>query len=156
MTALRRTRRRPARGRRPDRRRRVLFGLLLAAVAVCAFATGKAFTASNTVPPTNIGQFARAISPAELAPAECAANGITVTSIVGGSGTVTSTAANQLVLGSSGADTLNDGGAGTACMVGGAGSDTFNGLNKAGDLCVVSSITPPASIKKCQVVATRP
>ena len=145
------------RRRRHNRRgRAALFGVVLA-VAVCfGFVTSRAFTASNTVPATNISQFTQAIAPSALEPAECISNGITVTSIVAGAGTITSTAAHQLVLGSSGVDTLNDGGSGTACMVGGAGSDAFNGKNGAGDLCIVSAATPGSAIKHCTVVATRP
>jgi hypothetical protein len=120
------------------------------------FVTGQAFTASNTVPTTNIAQLTQAITPSQLEPAECISNGVTVTSIVAGSGTVTSTAAHQLVLGSSGVDTLKDASFGLDCLVGGAGADSFTGLKNGGDLCVVSAATLASSIKNCTVVATRP
>lgn len=145
------------RSRRDRTRRRTgLFWLLLVAAAGFGFVTTQAFTASNAVPATNIGQFTQAIAPSQLEPAECLSGGITVTSIVAGAGTITSTAAGQLVLGSSGVDTLNDNSFGLDCMVGGAGADSFNGLNKGGDLCVVSAATTVPNIKKCTVVATRP
>jgi len=151
---MRRDRRHTARRARGGRRPGLLFAALVAAAAAAGFATTGGLTAGNSVPATKIGQAARAISPAELAPPECAANGIAVTSIVAGAGTVASTAANQLVLGSSGSDALSDGGFGNACMVGGASKDAFQGQNKSLDLCIVSAAT--TQIKWCQVVATRP
>jgi Ca2+-binding RTX toxin-like protein len=127
--------------------------LSLVATAGLAFSTTQAFTAANVVPATNIGQIAQAITPANLEPSECRGS-ITVTSVVAGSGTVTATAANQLVLGSSGVDTLTDA-IGPACMVGGAGSDSFSGKNIS-DLCIVSAATLGSNVKKCTIVATRP
>lgn len=139
------------------RGRTSLFGIVLVAAVGFGFVTTQAFTASNTVPATNIGQLTQAIAPSQLEPAECISHGLTATSIVAGTGTITSTAANQLVLGSSADDTLNDGGFGSDCMVGGAGTDVFNGDNKGGDLCIVSAATPPGpNVKKCTIVATRP
>jgi len=139
------------RSRQAARTSRRLFLVLLAAAIAVGYMTTQAFTAANIVPATNIGQFTQAITPAQLAPAEC--NSVAVTTIVSGSGTIRSTAAHQLVLGSGGVDTLSDG-HGTSCMVGGAGADSFSGLNGGGDRCVVSAVA--ASIKKCTVVATRP
>lgn len=144
------------RRRKTQRRPTGLFVLVIVVAVGFGFVTTQAYTAANTVPVTTIGQFTQAIAPSALEPAECISNGVTVTSIVAGSGTITSTAANQLVLGSSSNDTLTDPSFGLDCMVGGAGTDAFNGLNKGGDLCVVSAATPGSAIKKCTVVATRP
>ena len=154
-----RARTRPA--RRSRRRgtalqpRSFLLVFALIATALLAFATTQAFTAANTVPATNISQFTKAIAVVDLEPTECKGT-ITATSIVAGTGALTSTAAKQLVLGSSGVDTLTDGGAGSACMVGGAGADSFNGVNGGGDLCIVSAATVASNVKKCTTVATRP
>ena len=137
------------------RPRSFILALALAATAGLSFVTSQAFTAANTVPATNISQFTQAITPLQLEPSECKAS-ITVTSIVAGTGAVTATAASQLVLGSSGVDSLNDGGFGTACMVGGAGADSFQGTTGGGDKCIVSATTLAINIKKCTVVATRP
>ena len=150
LTAPRHRSRRRSAALRP---RRFILALALAATAGLSFVTSQAFTAANTVPATNISQFTQAITPLQLEPSECKAS-ITVTSIRSGAGAVTATAANQLVLGSSGVDSLNDGGFGTACMIGGAGADSFQGTTGGGDLRIVS--TTAASIKKCTVVATRP
>ena len=152
LTAPRHRSRRRNAARRP---RTFVLVLAFAATAGLSFVTTQAFTAANTVPATNISQFTQAITPVQLEPSECKAS-ITVTSIVAGTGAVTATAANQLVLGSSAIDSLNDGGFGTACMVGGAGADAFQGTTGGGDKCIVSTATLPANIKKCTVVATRP
>jgi hypothetical protein len=141
--------------RRTSRRQQGLFWLVLAVAVAFGFVTTQAFTASNAVPATNIGQFSQAITPAQLEPAECISGGVTATSIVGGTGTVNATAANQLILGSSAVDSLTDT-FGSGCLVGGAGSDSFQGKNGGGDVCVVSTATAAANIKKCTVVATRP
>jgi Ca2+-binding RTX toxin-like protein len=152
--ARKRPARRPRRGTALRPRSFLLFFALIA-TGLLAFATSQAFTAANTVPVTNISQFTKAIAVVDLEPSECKGT-ITATSIVAGAGAVTSTAAKQLVLGSSGVDTLTDGGAGLACMVGGAGADSFTGINGGGDLCIVSAATAAGSIKKCTTVATRP
>jgi hypothetical protein len=82
-------------------------------------------TASNTVPSTHAGQYSEAITPDQLKPAACA--GITLTNLVTGSGTITGTNRSNLILGSSGDDTLGSNGVGQGpdCCVGGGGTDTF-------------------------------
>lgn len=135
--------------------------LFLVAVGVAlglGYATGQAFTASNTVPVTAISQFTQAITPANLEPSECASS-FTVTSIVAGSGNVTPTAPFQLVLGSSSRDTLDDtsNNEGNDCMVGGSNKDSFTGWKHHNDLCIVSNATQSAgNVTDCTVVATRP
>jgi hypothetical protein len=146
------------RRRHTSRRRTGLFGLVLVVAVGFGFVTTQAFTASNTVPATNIGTFTQAITPSQLEPAECISGGITVTSIVAGTGTINSTAASQLVLGSSANDTITDPSFGLNCMVGGAGADAFNGPapSGGGDICIVSAATLGTKIKKCAIGATRP
>lgn len=150
LTAPRHRSRRRNAARRP---RTFILVFALAATAGLSFVTSQAFTAANTVPATNISQFTQAITPAQLEPSECKAS-ITVTSIVAGTGTITSTAINQLVLGSSALDTLKDTNFGSACMVGGAGADKFTGQGGNGDLCIVS--TAHGTVSGCTIVATRP
>ena len=156
---MRRTRTSPARrsprGSSARQPRSLLIVFALIATALFSFATTQAFTAANTVPATNISQFTKAIAVVDLEPSECKPS-ITATAIVAGAGTLTATAANQLVLGSSGVDTLSDGSKGLVCMVGGAGSDTFSGKNNGGSICIVSAATLPANISHCTVGATRP
>lgn len=112
-----------------------------------------AFTASATVAASNVGfQDATPVTPSDLEPPECT---VSVTSIKAGSGTFSATANNQLVLGSSGKDTVtlmsND------CFVGGGPTtgtyDQVTAGNKSGDQCVVNA---NANAGKCTVVATRP
>jgi hypothetical protein len=141
-------RHRTRRSRGGKRRRPFLFAALLAAAATVGFATTQAFTASNAVPATKIGAYTHTIAPSDLEPAECKANGITVTSIASGTSSATS---NQLVLGTSGNDFMYDS-HGSACLVGGAGRDTFWG--QTGDLCVASNAS--TFVFRCQVVARRP
>lgn len=145
------------RRRHRGRRRTGLLGVVLVVAVGFGFVTTQAFTASNTVPATNISQFTQAIGPSQLEPAECISAGITVTSIISGSGTITSTAANQLILGSASNDTLSDTNKGNDCMVGGAGTDSFTGWRFHNDNCVVSAATQSGgTITNCTVVATRP
>jgi hypothetical protein len=158
-----RARTRPARRSRSRsaglRPRSFLLVFALIATALLSFATTQAFTAANTVPVTNISQFTKAIAVVDLEPSECKSS-FTATSIVAGAGALNSTATNQLVLGSSGSDTLTDPGFGLACMVGGAAADVFHGTNggAGGDLCIISAATNPTSptVRRCTIVATRP
>ena len=114
---------------RPARRASRLLGLL-ATVAVTAATTG--LLASNSVPATRLGRVSIAITANDLKPAECAS--VNVTNIVTGSGVLTGTSGNDLVLGSSGID-LIDAGAGDDCAVGGSGLDTIAG-GLGTDVCI--------------------
>ncbi len=85
-------------------------------------------TASNTLPPTRLKEYAFPIAdsakPELFKPSECA--GLALTNLVVGSGNITDGAANSLILGSELADTIQ-GGAGNDCIVAGAGNDTIYG-----------------------------
>jgi Ca2+-binding RTX toxin-like protein len=84
-----------------------------------------AFAATNTVPPTKLHDSTTAITPEDLAPADCATYQ-TLTSVVAASGNYTGTAASQLILGSNSGQTI-DGGGGDDCILGGGGNDTLRG-----------------------------
>jgi hypothetical protein len=153
------------RRRHTSRLRQGLFGLLLVAAVGFGFVTTQAFTASNTVPATTISQTTQSITPLQLEPAACIStsigggySGFNVTSIVAGSGTVTATAAYQLVLGSSGNDTLSDPNTyGNDCLVGGAGTDSISGWKHHDDLCIPSNATQSGgTVTNCGVVAVQP
>jgi hypothetical protein len=132
--------------------------LALAAIGLLVLLAGSfyaVFTASATVGVSSVGYQSSTVSPNDLKPAECT---MTVTSVLGGSGTINATAQNQLVLGSSAKDTVtlqkND------CFVGGGPTsgtkDSVTGASPAsnnGDQCVVTS---GATVTRCSVVATRP
>jgi len=130
-----------------------LAGVLLLVLVAGSFYA--AFAASATVPASSVGYQSSTVTPNDLKPSECT---MTVTSVLGGSGTINATAQNQLVLGSSAKDTVslqkND------CFVGGgptSGSkDSVTGASPAsgnGDQCIVTS---GATVTRCTIVATRP
>lgn len=120
---------------------------LCAVLAVSAAALG-VFTASNTVPATNLGQQQIAITANQLKPAACSAINL-VDVIWATTTTVTGTAGNDLILARGTATTLTGGG-GVDCMIGGAGVDSFNGNGKsAGDVCIGNGGTDINSSNKC-------
>ena len=103
-------------------------GSLVALIGVSAFG---ASAATNTVPPTLLGQSDTGVLIGQLAPAECAGMGLTVIRVgSGGSG-----GGNALVLGTSASETLTGGG-GDDCIIAGSGSDTLNG--QGGDDVLIS------------------
>ena len=100
-----------------------------AALLLAAATVGAAFTASNTVPATNVGSQSFAIGAQDLAPPQCAGMGLTaIVTNLNGSG------ANELVLGTAGADSITARG-GNDCVVGGDGDDTLNG-GAGTDVCI--------------------
>jgi Ca2+-binding RTX toxin-like protein len=103
-----------------------------AVVAVVLTTTVTGQTAANNVPGTRAEHDQRAITPNDLKPDACAA--ISVTAKLTGSGTITGTAASELITGSGGADTI-DGGGGNDCIVGGGGVDNLRGSGGT-DVCI--------------------
>jgi Ca2+-binding RTX toxin-like protein len=87
---------------------------LVATVAATVFAAGVA------VPATSAGKTNGPADAQALAPADCGS--LSLTAVVTGNGS----GAAELVVGSSGDDTI-DGGGGADCIVGGAGDDTIDG-----------------------------
>ena len=82
-----------------------------------------AATAANSVPASHAAKMTASITANALKPAACT---FTMADLVVGSGTVSGTTANDLILGSSGSDTLGAGsGGGSDCCKGGAGTDTY-------------------------------
>jgi Ca2+-binding RTX toxin-like protein len=91
-----------------------------------------AFAAGLSVPSSNIGRQAISISAEDIKPPACAA--LYLTNVVSGSGTLTGTSANDLIIGSAGADTI-DGLDGDDCILGGNGDDQITGSN-GNDVCL--------------------
>lgn len=108
------------------------------------------YTASATVSPTRLGTASSTVSADDLKPNECT---MTVTSIAHGAASFSATAPGQLVLGSSGDDTITGDSGGGDCIVGGGGTDSITGIG-TGNECIVSSTT--TAIVDCTVVAQRP
>jgi Ca2+-binding RTX toxin-like protein len=101
-------------------------GLFMIVTAVTAIA------ATNTVPPTKADDKTILFQIGHLRPSACA--GLSLSNLVTGSGTLTGTEGNDLILASSTADTINGMG-GSDCIVGGGGDDLIDGGADA-DLCL--------------------
>jgi Ca2+-binding RTX toxin-like protein len=105
----------------------MLFGLtLLILVSVIT-----AIAATNTVPSTRLDSQTKSITSNDVKPSSCAS--LDLRNIVSGSGTITGTAQNDLILGSAGDDSI-DGLGGNDCILGGDGNDTIQG-GDGNDIC---------------------
>jgi hypothetical protein len=104
------------------------FGLL----ALILVSITSAFAAGLSVPASNVGQHSVPITAEDIKPAACAA--LYLTNIVSGSGALTGTAGNDLIIGSAGADTI-DGLGGDDCILGGIGDDVITGSDGI-DICI--------------------
>ncbi len=93
-----------------------VFGILLLIVISAA----TAFAANLTIPETNVGIRSFPVTIPTLRPPAC--SGLTLSSIVRGSGIFSGTGTNELIFGDSGDDTITGGG-GTDCILAGAGND---------------------------------
>ncbi len=102
-----------------------LFILIIASVVT-------ALAATNIVPPTRVTSQTFPITANDLKPSACA--GLNLTDIISGSGTITGTSGNDLILGGPGNDTINGMG-GNDCILGGGGNDTIDGGDGT-DVCI--------------------
>lgn len=109
--------------------------LTFSLLALVIITTLTAIAATNTVPATRIDNKAISFQINHLKPSACA--GLSLTTLVTGSGTITGTASNDLILASSGVDTI-DGLGGNDCIVGGGGDDNING-GDGSDVCIGGS-----------------
>jgi Ca2+-binding RTX toxin-like protein len=103
---------------------------LLALVLISAVT---AVAAANTVPFTRVTNRSEYIGLNDFKPYAC--GGMYLTNIVSGSGTLTGTAGNDLILGSPSVDMI-DGLGGNDCIVGGGGTDVC--LNDVGNDVLIS------------------
>ena len=104
------------------------FGLL----ALILVSLTSAFAAGMSVPSSNVGQRSIPVTANDIKPPDCGA--LYLTTVVSGSGTLTGTSANDLIIGSAGADTI-DGLGGNDCILGGGGDDIVAGA-EGNDICV--------------------
>lgn len=114
--------------------KRPLFLLAGVFLLLVVLSLNGAFSAANYVPETGLGMDTRNITAEDLKPPEC--DGIHLDNIVVGS--QNGTTGNDLMLGTSGDDTLKGKG-GDDCILGGDGFDTLKGNN--GDDVIVSNST---------------
>ncbi len=91
-----------------------------------------AFAAGVSVPPANAGIQSLPANADTFKPSVCA--GLTLSNLITGSGTITGTAGNDLILGGPNADTI-DGQGGDDCILGGGGDDTITGGADV-DICI--------------------
>ncbi len=119
---------------------RIPFSLKLFAfgsLALILISLVSAFSAGLNVPYSNIGQQSVPVTAEDLKPPNCAS--LYLTNIVRGSGTLTGTAANDLIIGSAGVDAI-DGLGGDDCILGSGGDDSLTG-NEGTDVCLGGSGT---------------
>jgi Ca2+-binding RTX toxin-like protein len=114
------------------RRRFPLRALIFGLVALVIMTSLTAVAATNTIPSTRIAAQAVSFNINHLKPSAC--SGISVTTLITGTGTITGTAGNDLILASASADTI-DGLGGDDCILGGGGDDTING-GSGSDVCI--------------------
>jgi len=105
-----------------------MFGLLTLIVVSAA----SAFAAGISIPASNVGLQSLPITAEDLKPAAC--DGLYLTNIVSGSGTLIGTPGNDLIIGSAGPDTI-DGLGGNDCILGGSGDDLLTGGDGT-DICL--------------------
>jgi hypothetical protein len=147
--------RRPHRGRRSTRghRGRLPLAVAVVAAALIGFAASSAYTASNAVPATHVGQYAHSIGPNELKPPGCAS--LTLGHLILGGTNGGSGFDNDLVLGTSGANTITESGAvgPGSCIVGGLGNDRVTAMKNGNDICIINA---GVTGKNCATVITQP
>ena len=110
-------------------RRKTVFLIVIILLLVVLFSTFIALTAANTVPPSGLSDTSVQVPASELAPPECdSIRNSLQTVVVCTGGYCTGSNANELILGTTGGDSI-DGRNGDDCIVGGDGNDTLNGDN---------------------------
>jgi Ca2+-binding RTX toxin-like protein len=111
-----------------------------------------AFAAANSVQPSGAADRTFPIAPNDLRPPQC--SGITLTNLVVGSGPLDGTNQNDLILGSSGPDTIR-GRQGNDCILGGGGDDDLRGDQGASDVCIGGPGTDTAD-NSCETTSEVP
>jgi len=106
--------------------------LLVGVFAVIVVTSMTAIAAANTVPPSQVDDQSVSYNVNHLKPSAC--SGIVLSNLVTGSGTLTGSAGNDLIIASSGADVI-DGAGGNDCILGGGGADTITG-GDGNDVCL--------------------
>lgn len=111
--------------------------LILGSLALILVSAISAFAAGISVPSSNVGQHSISVTAEDIKPPACDA--LYLTGIISGSGTLTGTAANDLIIGSAMVDTI-DGLGGDDCILSGSGDDIITG-GDGNDVCLGGSGT---------------
>lgn len=120
--------------------------LIILLVVIILLSVVSAFAANIIVPTTRLTNQVRAITANTLKPAQC--SGITLTTITYCSGGICNGGnADELIIGSSNADTIQGKG-GEDCIIGGGGNDDITG-SQAKDVCIGGPGTDTFS--KCEI-----
>src|SRR5215216_4878445 len=96
-----------------------------------------AFAAGIAVPASNVGEQSVVITAEDIKPSAC--NTLYLTNVVSGSGSITGSASNDLIIGSAGVDTI-DGAGGDDCILARSGDDVIVGSDGF-DICIGGSGT---------------
>jgi len=134
--------------------------VLLVLAGGLGFAVSSAYTAGNSVPSTNIGQYTHTIDATALEPAACSSvlpSALTtiVTVATGGSYQPAGSMSNTLLLASSGAETIKTSAGSNNCVITGAGSDSINLKAVTNQVCIASAAAL-SSEKGCTTTVQRP
>jgi hypothetical protein len=106
--------------------------MMLGLLALIVVSTASAFAAGISVPTSNVGLRSVPVTVEDIKPAACA--GLYLTNIVSGSGALTGSPGNDLIIASAGPDTI-DGLGGNDCILGGSGDDLITGGDGT-DICI--------------------
>ena len=154
----RRHHRRRQNTRRPSGPVALAVAVLLA--AGIGFTAASAYTASNTVPSTNIGVYTHSIGAAQLEPAACTGTVTTIVNVPTGGTSFNIPGSGNLVLGTSGNDNVHGPTNGYNCFLGGgptsSNGDKFNGPGSGGDQCIIATSDNTGNIQHCTIVQHSP
>jgi Ca2+-binding RTX toxin-like protein len=106
--------------------------LLLGLSALLLFSLISASAAANIIPKSNLDEIHRQVTADDKKPSACGAQHIE--RLITGTGVISGTSDNDLILGGPGADTISGEG-GDDCIVGGGGGDTLIG-SSGDDTCI--------------------
>jgi len=105
---------------------------LLCLVIIVLVSVISAFAAGISLPASNIGEQSVFVTANDIKPSAC--DSISLMNVISGSGTLTGTASNDLIIGSQEVDII-DGAGGDDCILGRNGDDIIEG-GEGFDICI--------------------
>ena len=105
---------------------------ILCLISIVLISAISAFAAGISIPTSNVGEQSVSITANDIKPSAC--NSTYLTNMISGSGTLTGTASNDLIIGSEAVDII-DGAGGADCILGGNGNDVIVG-GEGFDICI--------------------